>query len=93
MNGVLYRCQKKITVGVTDESMLESKKLSDLINDTSDRISEVEQFLKEIRGDGSDNLVVPISDPFGPAITDFSLQLIVGSDETRRGCEKINTLR
>ena len=44
------RCQKKLTVGVTDESMLKSKKLNDLIEPVEKRIEVVSQFLKEIRG-------------------------------------------
>ena len=35
-------------------------------------------FLKEIRGNEGENFVTPISDPFGPAITDETLQCIVG---------------
>ena len=37
--------------------------------------------------------MTPISDPFGPAITDETLECIVGSEETKRGCEKINEIR
>ena len=40
------RCQKKLTVGVTDESMLKSKKLNDLIEPVEKRIAVVSQFLK-----------------------------------------------
>jgi len=87
------RCQKKLTVGVTDESMLKSKKLNDLIEPVEKRIAVVSQFLKEIRGNEGENFVTPISDPFGPAITDETLQCIVGSEETKRGCEKINEIR
>ena len=88
-----FRCSEKLTVGITDESMLKSKKLSDLIEPVQHRIKIVEQFLKEIRGSEGINFVTPISDPFGPAISDESLQCIVGSDETKRGCEKINEIR
>lgn len=37
--------------------------------------------------------VVPISDPFGPAIEDENIQLIVVSEETKRGAIKINEIR
>ena len=73
-----FRCQKKLTVGVTDETMLKSKKLNDLIEPVEQRIKVVSQFLKEIRGASGENFVTPISDPFGPAITDETLQCIVG---------------
>ena len=87
------RCQNQLTVGVTDESMLKSKKLKDLIEPVDHRVKIVKKFLEEIRGLPSQDFVTPIHDPFGPAITDKSLKLIVGSDETKRGCEKINEIR
>lgn len=37
--------------------------------------------------------IVTISDPFGPTITDESLQCIVLSEETRKGGEAINIKR
>ena len=43
---LFFRCQKKLTVGVTDESMLKSKKLNDLIEPVEKRIAVVSQFLK-----------------------------------------------
>ena len=73
--------------------MLKSKKVADLIEDTKIRIDAVKTFLDEVRGNEGENFVTPISDPFGPAITDSSLSCIVGSDETKRGCEKINEIR
>ena len=87
------KCEKMLTVGVTDESMLQSKKVADLIESSEDRIKTVESFLREIRGKECENFVTAISDPFGPAIVDASIECIVGSDETKRGCEKINTIR
>ena len=82
-----------MTVGVTDENMLKSKKVADLIEDTEARISIVKTFLDEIRGNEGENIVTSISDPFGPAITDSNLKCIVGSEETKKGCEKINEIR
>ena len=73
--------------------MLKSKKVADLIEDTETRINVVKTFLDEIRGNEGENFVTSISDPFGPAITDSNLKCIVGSDETKRGCEKINEIR
>ena len=69
------RCEKVITVGVTDETMLKSKKVADLIEDTEIRIQNVKDFLFDIRGHDKD-FITAISDPFGPAITDESLTCI-----------------
>ena len=76
--------------------MIQNKKLKDMIEPTSHRIDKVTQFLREIRGGSlasTSAFVTPINDPFGPAITDEALECIVGSDETKRGCEKINEIR
>ena len=69
------RCDKVITVGVTDENMLKSKKVADLIQDTEVRIQNVKDFLFDIRGHDKD-FITAISDPFGPAIKDESLTCI-----------------
>lgn len=56
------------------------------------RIHDVTNFLKDI--DHSLKYeVVPIADPFGPTATDPDMDLIVVSQETLRGGEKVNELR
>lgn len=49
-------------------------------------MQDVDPSLKEYR-------VVPILDPFGPSVEDPSLNLIVGSQETEKGCQKVNEER
>ena len=85
------RCKSKLTVGVTDQAMLQSKKLSELIQPVEIRMQKVQEFLDQIRA--NENFVTAISDPFGPAITDESIECIVASQETKRGCDKINQIR
>lgn len=72
--------------------MIKNKILWELIKDTHERRDLVRDFLIDIF-DGIDYKVVPINDPFGPAIEDSSLECIVVSDETIRGGEKINEIR
>lgn len=53
---------------------------------------DVREFLNDI--DNSINYeVVPISDPFGPTASDSDLDLIVVSDETMKGGQKVNEIR
>ncbi|KAI9490790.1 hypothetical protein BDB00DRAFT_836151 [Zychaea mexicana] len=84
--------KKSITVGVTDDSMLVSKKHRELIASTESRIENVKRFLHVIRR-GIEYVVVPISDPYGPTITDPKLQAIVVSKETEKGGDAVNVER
>ncbi|XP_074040395.1 bifunctional coenzyme A synthase-like [Leptinotarsa decemlineata] len=86
------RSSEKVTVGVTEENMLQSKILWELIEDIEVRVTNVSDFLKDICPELEYN-IVPISDPFGPAIVDPSMEMIVVSEETMKGGEKINSIR
>lgn len=76
-------------VGVTEENMIHNKLLWELIQDIDIRIKNVIDFLTDICPDIECN-VVPISDIYGPTITDPTMEMIVVSDETVRGGHKIN---
>jgi len=56
------------------------------------RIGNVVDFLQNL-APKLVHRVVPIADPFGPAIVDENIQLIVVSDETKRGADRINEIR
>lgn len=69
-----------------------AKKLPELIQPVEQRIREVTDFLV----DTDSTLmyeVVPIADPFGPTKSDPKMDMIVVSEETKRGGEKVNELR
>ena len=68
------------------------KVLSELLQPTSDRLSCVHQFVSDIKP-SLQYSVVPITDPFGPAVTDAQLECIVVSSETVRGANSINVRR
>uniref|UniRef100_A0A1B0DBI0 Bifunctional coenzyme A synthase n=1 Tax=Phlebotomus papatasi TaxID=29031 RepID=A0A1B0DBI0_PHLPP len=92
LSNAVLRTKKRLVVGVTDVNMVKSKKLPELILSVDQRIDDVTNFLKDI--DHSLKYeVVPIADPFGPTATDPDLDLIVVSQETLRGGEKVNELR
>lgn len=56
------------------------------------RLKDVEEFLKDIDSTLAYE-IVPIQDPFGPTATDRDLDLIVVSEETMKGGEKVNEIR
>lgn len=60
-----------------------------MIEDITVRLNNVKDFLTDICPELKYE-IVPISDPFGPAIVDPTMQLIVVSEETISGGNKIN---
>jgi len=85
-------CTGAITIGITGDVMLAAKKNAGLISSFAARRSGVEQFMSSIKKHQELNLV-ELSDPFGPTITDASIEAIVVSSETIGGALKINSLR
>lgn len=71
---------------------LAEKTLPELMEPIDHRKAIVEDFLKEVKPGITYN-VVTITDGFGPTIHDPDMDLIVLSQETRKGGEMINTER
>lgn len=84
--------EAELTVGITGDVMLAKKAKASLISDITKRKSNVASFLAMTKPRLALNLV-EITDPFGPTITDPSLQAIVVSSETLSGAVKINEMR
>lgn len=85
-------CRERLVVGVTDGQMIRNKILWELIMPVEERIKGVRDYLHTI----NPNLtyqIVPITDLYGPAITDKELECIVVSEETIKGANKINEAR
>ncbi|CAO3658981.1 unnamed protein product [Rhizopus stolonifer] len=84
--------EKSMVVGVTDDCMLTKKKHKDLIGSTTDRIKKVEAYLHSVKRSIQYN-VVPITDPFGPTVTDPTIDALVVSKETLKGGDLVNSER
>lgn len=92
LSEAVLRCTGKLTVGVTDINMISGKLLWELIQPCNQRISNVKAFLEDIDSSITYN-IVPITDMYGPTKEDSSLEMLVVSEETKRGGHKINELR
>ena len=68
------------------------KTLFELIEPVNVRIAAARSFLEEVKPTLEYN-IVPIHDPFGPSITDPSLECIVVSEETLKGGNSVNKRR
>ncbi|CAK1580417.1 unnamed protein product [Parnassius mnemosyne] len=86
------RSTKHLTVGVTDVNMIQSKVLWELIEPVEKRIKGILDFLTDINPDLEYN-VEPIQDLYGPTKSDPRYELIIVSEETKRGAIKINEER
>ncbi|KAJ6642170.1 Bifunctional coenzyme A synthase [Pseudolycoriella hygida] len=88
----VLRAKKRVVVGVTDDNLVKSKTLAELVQPVEKRIEDVKEFLNSI----DKSLVyevVSIPDAYGPTSSDPNLDLIIVSAETMRGGEKVNELR
>ncbi|KOC60160.1 Bifunctional coenzyme A synthase [Habropoda laboriosa] len=92
LSEAIIRCTEKLTVGVTDTNMLSGKLLGELIEPCSTRILKLKEFLEDVDSTLTYN-VVPINDMYGPTKYDPTMELIVVSEETKRGADKVNELR
>lgn len=86
-------CTNRLVVGVTDIEMIKSKTLWELIAPVDKRIYKVREYLEREISRSLTYSIVPISDLYGPTITEKDLECIVVSDETIRGAKKINEAR
>ena len=85
-------CTDGLVVGVMGDNMLKNKKNSWQINDFNARMQGVLSFLSFIKPILKVE-ISELSDPYGPAITDKSIEAIVVSSETIQGARKINKIR
>ncbi|KAK3820298.1 MAG: hypothetical protein J3Q66DRAFT_439308 [Benniella sp.] len=82
----------RVVCGVTDDSMLTSKKFAEFMEPLKKRIDTVVQFLKIFKRD-LEYEVVPIYDIYGPTATDSKLQALMVSKETLKGGAAVNEKR
>lgn len=64
--------------------MLLKKKHRELIDSTAQRVKNVETYLNFVKR-GITYEVVPITDPFGPTVSDPTIDALVVSKETLKG--------
>ncbi|PIK62538.1 putative bifunctional coenzyme A synthase-like [Apostichopus japonicus] len=88
------RANAFVTVGVTDGHMNHKKTLPELLQPCGNRIQDVYEFLHDVKPwVAHKDIIVPITDPFGPSITEADMGCIVVSQETRKGGAAVNKRR
>ncbi|KAK4874734.1 hypothetical protein RN001_014094 [Aquatica leii] len=92
LSEVALRSSSRVTVGVTDENMLQSKTLYELVEPLENRLNGVKDFMMDVCPE-LNYTIVPIRDLYGPTQHDPTMELIVVSAETIKGGHKINEIR
>jgi len=89
-----FKYGKHVAIGLTTEKLLDNKILKYKIQSYAQREENLKQFIhKEIGVSEKYYTIIPLNDPFGPAITDKNLQAHVSSMETYKIAIKINEIR
>ncbi|XP_016092385.1 bifunctional coenzyme A synthase [Sinocyclocheilus grahami] len=83
---------RRFVIGVCDQELLKNKVLKELIEPYDQRVQKLQDFLNDVKP-SLEYEIVPLSDPFGPSVSDPELQCIVVSEETRKGGEAVNRKR
>jgi pantetheine-phosphate adenylyltransferase len=81
-----------VLIGVTTSTMLDKNPKTHEIDSYQERVTEIEGFLKE-RKAMERVVITPIDDPYGPALTDEDVEVLVVSRETAFRAREINRLR
>ncbi|KAM5134892.1 bifunctional coenzyme A synthase isoform 2-T2 [Mantella aurantiaca] len=84
--------ERRLLIGVADKELLDNKILKELIEPYEKRVDKLSQFLVDVKPSLRYD-IVPISDPYGPSITDPNLKCIVVSEETHKGGLSVNRRR
>lgn len=92
LNICCLMANRRFLIGVCDQELLKNKVLKELIEPYSRRVQKLREFLNDVKPSLQYD-IVPLSDPFGPSVSDAELQCIVVSEETRRGGEAVNRKR
>lgn len=92
LSTALMRCNEKLTCGVADGPLLRRKTLMELIRPIEERMAGVVELVGEL-DPSIDCRVFAIEEPLGPTSWDPDMDMIVVSEETKRGVEVINKVR
>lgn len=83
---------EQVILGLTTGELLKGKSEKDRILPFETRKAEIERFLQEI-GVIDRVRIIPLKDPYGPAVSSKEIEAIVATEETYPRVEEINRIR
>jgi len=91
-----FNLGEHVAIGlVTDEFIQKvNKEFDSLIEPYEERRRNIILYIKSLNSDYPNHCtIIPLNDPFGPAITDPNIEIHVSSEETFKVAMKINKIR
>eukprot|EP00817_Percolomonadidae_sp_ATCC50343_P003935 CAMPEP_0117427564 /NCGR_PEP_ID=MMETSP0758-20121206/7394_1 /TAXON_ID=63605 /ORGANISM="Percolomonas cosmopolitus, Strain AE-1 (ATCC 50343)" /LENGTH=407 /DNA_ID=CAMNT_0005213291 /DNA_START=841 /DNA_END=2061 /DNA_ORIENTATION=+ len=85
-----------LVIGITTEELQQKKAFKELIEPFEVRVANVKAFINQFsagRETPFQFVIAPLHEPFGPTITEDAIELLVVSEETKKGGEKVNEVR
>jgi pantetheine-phosphate adenylyltransferase len=89
---VAFNVGKKVIIGLTTDVLLQQKKFKEFIEPYEIRESGLKDYASSI-GREEDLVIIPLHDPFGPAITEPNINIHISSEETFEVAREINDIR
>ncbi|RLE79118.1 MAG: phosphopantetheine adenylyltransferase [Thermoprotei archaeon] len=87
-----FKCAKEVVIGLSSDILVKSLRKQHFVPNYEVRFKILYNFLKT-QGYLSKALIVPLLDPYGPAIDDRRMDAIVVSEEGYKRALEINSLR
>jgi pantetheine-phosphate adenylyltransferase len=91
-----FKLAEQVAIGLVSDEFAQKagKQFSDLIEPYEVRKNNILKYIKTLDPEyPSRCIIIPLNDPFGPAITDPNIEIHVSSEETYQVAMKINELR
>lgn len=89
-----FRVGKKVIIGLATDALLNEKKYKEKLESYETRKENILRFVESINLEYRENCsIIPLSDPFGPAITDPTIEIHISSEESYKNAMKINEIR
>ncbi|KAI8806496.1 hypothetical protein BJ742DRAFT_816020 [Cladochytrium replicatum] len=87
-------CKRRLVVGVVadDPGRFDKKVAKEWMQSYSVRVEGVKQFLRDFKR-GVEIEIFELHDELGPVKDDAGIEALVGSEDTRKGCEMANAVR
>ena len=87
-----FEVGERVVIGVSSDVFVESMRKKHRVQSYRERVEEIRRFLEK-KGLVDRAVIVPLDDPYGPAVTDSQMGGIVVSEETAPRIKEISEIR